>query len=167
MPSQGVPNNQGMGGGSYSNQYGSPYNNSYNQPVQGLMTPFDIAGLVGFVICVLSTFMPHASINFFGSEMSVKLMDDGRDGIIFLILCIAGGVLLFLKKYKPSFILSNINLDIVLIETVVTKSKLSEASSGYIDLNNIIQFGAGFYLLWVGAIVAFIALLLKLKEVRN
>lgn len=102
--------------------------------------------MIGNAILILSLFLPFASVSAWGIKGSVKLFDGG-DGWVFLVAALIVTGLLFLKKEVLNIVLASIQFVLVLFEA----SNGRDVVSGY---SSLAKFGAGYYLLIFGGIIA-------------
>lgn len=102
--------------------------------------------MIGNAILILSLFLPFASVSVWGIKGSVKLFDGG-DGWVFLVAALIVTGLLFLKKEVLNIVLASIQFVLVLFEA----SNGRDVVSGY---SSSAKFGAGYYLLIFGGIIA-------------
>lgn len=106
----------------------------------------------GSLLCLISVFLPFLSVSL--SE-SMSLFKDGEDGVIFLITAIVIIALSMLRVNTLNIILTLIQGIFAIYETMSAKSELS-------DYGSMVQYGAGFYLLLIGGIVAFVGAIIGL-----
>ena len=85
----------------------------------------------------------------------MPLFKDGEDGVIFLITAIVIIALSMLRVNTLNIILTLIQGIFAIYETMSAKSELS-------DYGSMVQYGAGFYLLLIGGIVAFVGAIIGL-----
>lgn len=102
--------------------------------------------MIGNAILILSLFLPFASVSAWGIKGSVKLFDGG-DGWVFLVAALIVTGLLFLHKEVLNIVLASIQFVSVLFEA----SNGRDVVSGY---SSLAKFGAGYYLLIFGGIIA-------------
>ena len=130
-----------------------PYANSaaYAPAGAGFKRKFNaghFAVMGGSLLCLISVFLPFLTVSLFGFSESMSLFKDGDDGIIFLVTAIVIIALSMLRVNTLNIILTLIQGIFTIYETVSAKSELS-------DYGSMVQYGAGFYLLLIGGIVAF------------
>lgn len=109
----------------------------------------------GSLLCLISVFLPFLSVSLFGYSESMSLFKDGEDGVIFLITAIVIIALSMLRVNTLNIILTLIQGIFAIYETMSAKSELS-------DYGSMVQYGAGFYLLLIGGIVAFVGAIIGL-----
>ena len=109
----------------------------------------------GSLLCLISVFLPFLSVSLFGYSDSMTLFKDGEDGVIFLITAIVIIALSMLRVNTLNIILTLIQGIFAIYETMSAKSELS-------DYGSMVQYGAGFYLLLIGGIVAFVGAIIGL-----
>lgn len=103
----------------------------------------------GSLFCLISVFLPFLTVSLFGYSESMSLFKDGEDGVIFLITAIVVFALSMLRVNTLNIILTLIQGIFAVYETMSAKDELS-------DYGSMVQYGAGFYLLLIGGIVAFV-----------
>lgn len=106
----------------------------------------------GSLLCLISVFLPFLSVSLFGYSESMSLFKDGEDGVIFLITALS-----MLRVNTLNIILTLIQGIFAIYETMSAKSELSDY-----DFGSMVQYGAGFYLLLIGGIVAFVGAIIGL-----
>ena len=109
----------------------------------------------GSLLCLISVFLPFLTVSLFGYSESMSLFKDGEDGVIFLITAIVIIALSMLRVNTLNIILTLIQGIFAIYETMSAKSELS-------DYGSMVQYGAGFYLLLIGGIVAFVGAIIGL-----
>lgn len=109
----------------------------------------------GSLFCLISVFLPFLTVSLFGYSESMALFKDGKDGVIFLITAIVIFALSMLRVNTLNIILTLIQGIFAVYETMSAKDKLS-------DYGSMVQYGAGFYLLLIGGIVAFVGAIIGL-----
>ena len=109
----------------------------------------------GSLLCLISVFLPFLAVSLFGYSDSMTLFKDGEDGVIFLITAIVIIALSMLRVNTLNIILTLIQGIFAIYETMNAKSELS-------DYGSMVQYGAGFYLLLIGGIVAFVGAIIGL-----
>ena len=109
----------------------------------------------GSLLCLISVFLPFLSVSLFGYSESMSLFKDGEDGVIFLITAIVIIALSMLRVNTLNIILTLIQGIFAIYETMSAKSELS-------DYGSMVQYGAGFYLLLIGGIVALVGAIIGL-----
>lgn len=114
----------------------------------------NVVGLIGCAVVLIANFLPFASVSAFGYSQSVSLMDDGKDGIIFLVLSIVTAVLIFIKNDTLALIAGVITGGIGIYEIIHTSSQLGVYAS-------YVTKGAGYYLLLIGSIVLLASVVVK------
>ena len=127
----------------------------------GFMNKFiiqnNVVGLIACVIILIANFLPFISVNASNYSQSVSLMDDGKDGIIFLVLSIITAVLIFIKKDTLALITGIITSGFGVYDILDTSYKLSDLGvyASYVTKE------AGYYLLLIGAIILFASVIVK------
>lgn len=111
----------------------------------------------GSLLCLISVFLPFLTVSLFGYSESMTLFKDGEDGVIFLITAIVIIALSMLRVNTLNIILTLIQGIFAIYETMSAKSELSDY-----DFGSMVQYGAGFYLLLIGGIVAFVGAIIGL-----
>ncbi len=109
----------------------------------------------GSLFCLISVFLPFLTVSLFGYSESMTLFKDGEDGVIFLITAIVVFALSMLRVNTLNIILTLIQGIFAVYETMSAKDELS-------DYGSMVQYGAGFYLLLIGGIVAFVGAIIGL-----
>lgn len=109
----------------------------------------------GSLFCLISVFLPFLTVSLFGYSESMSLFKDGEDGVIFLITAILVFALSMLRVNTLNIILTLIQGIFAVYETMSAKDELS-------DYGSMVQYGAGFYLLLIGGIVAFVGAIIGL-----
>ena len=109
----------------------------------------------GSLFCLISVFLPFLTVSLFGYSESMSLFKDGEDGVIFLIMAIMIIALSMLRVNTLNIILTLIQGIFAVYETMSAKDELS-------DYGSMVQYGAGFYLLLIGGIVAFVGAIIGL-----
>ena len=109
----------------------------------------------GSLFCLISVFLPFLTFSLFGYSESMSLFKDGEDGVIFLITAIVVFALSMLRVNTLNIILTLIQGIFAVYETMSAKDELS-------DYGSMVQYGAGFYLLLIGGIVAFVGAIIGL-----
>lgn len=109
----------------------------------------------GSLFCLISVFLPFLTVSLFGYSESMTLFKDGEDGVIFLITAIVIFALSMLRVNTLNIILTLIQGIFAVYETMSAKDELS-------DYGSMVQYGAGFYLLLIGGIVAFVGAIIGL-----
>lgn len=109
----------------------------------------------GSLFCLISVFLPFLTVSLFGYSESMALFKDGKDGVIFLITAIVIFALSMLRVNTLNIILTLIQGIFAVYETMSAKDELS-------DYGSMVQYGAGFYLLLIGGIVAFVGAIIGL-----
>lgn len=109
----------------------------------------------GSLFCLISVFLPFLTVSLFGYSESMSLFKDGEDGVIFLITAIMVFALSMLRVNTLNIILTLIQGIFAVYETMSAKDELS-------DYGSMVQYGAGFYLLLIGGIVAFVGAIIGL-----
>lgn len=108
--------------------------------------------MIGNAILILSLLLPFASVSALGIKESVKLFD-GSDGWVFLIAALIVTGLLFLHKEVLNIVLAAIQFLLVFVKVSDGKDLVSHY--GYVA-----KFGAGYYLLILGGIIALVGAIL-------
>ena len=101
----------------------------------------------GSLLCLISVFLPFLTVSLFGYSESMTF--------IFLITAIVIIALSMLRVNTLNIILTLIQGIFAIYETMNAKSELS-------DYGSMVQYGAGFYLLLIGGIVAFVGAIIGL-----
>ena len=114
----------------------------------------NLVGLIACAVILIANFLPFASVGVMGYSQSVSLMDDGKDGIIFLALSIITAVLIFIKKDTIALITGIITGGLGIYEIIHTNSQLGVYAS-------YVTKGAGYYLLLIGSIVLLASVIAK------
>lgn len=109
----------------------------------------------GSLFCLISVFLPFLTVSIFGYSESMTLFKDGEDGVIFLITAIVVFALSMLRVNTLNIILTLIQGIFAVYETMSANDELS-------DYGSMFQYGAGFYLLLIGGIVAFVGAIIGL-----
>ena len=109
----------------------------------------------GSLFCLISVFLPFLTVSLFGYSESMSLFKDGEDGVIFLITAIVVFALSMLRVNTLNIILTLIQGIFAVYETMSAKDELS-------DYGSMVQYGAGFYLLLIGGIGAFVGAIIGL-----
>ena len=109
----------------------------------------------GSLFCLISVFLPFLTVSLFGYSESMALFKDGEDGVIFLITAIVIFALSMLRVNTLNIILTLIQGIFAVYETMSAKDELS-------DYGSMVQYGACFYLLLIGGIVAFVGAIIGL-----
>ena len=109
----------------------------------------------GSLFCLISVFLPFLTVSLFGYSESMTLFKDGEDGVVFLITAIVIFALSMLRVNTLNIILTLIQGIFAVYETMSAKDELS-------DYGSMVQYGAGFYLLLIGGIVAFVGAIIGL-----
>ena len=109
----------------------------------------------GSLFCLISVFLPFLTVSLFGYSESMSLFKDGEDGVIFLITAIVVFALSMLRVNTLNIVLTLIQGIFAIYETMSAKDELS-------DYGSMVQYGAGFYLLLIGGIVAFVGAIIGL-----
>ena len=109
----------------------------------------------GSLFCLISVFLPFLTVSLFGYSESMSLFKDGEDGVIFLITAIVIIALSMLRVNTLNIVLTLIQGIFAIYETMSAKDELS-------DYGSMVQYGAGFYLLLIGGIVAFVGAIIGL-----
>lgn len=132
-----------------------PYANSAGAGFKRKFNAGHFAVMGGSLLCLISVFLPFLSVSLFGYSESMSLFKDGEDGVIFLITAIVIIALSMLRVNTLNIILTLIQGIFAIYETMSAKSELS-------DYGSMVQYGAGFYLLLIGGIVAFVGAIIGL-----
>jgi len=118
-----------------------------------------ILGIIGNVLLIIAVFLPIYSVSILGYTQSVSYIQG--DGVIVLILAIVNLVLIFADKIgeKVEFFKKLTNPKFTLIPTAIIAIMLimlstSFSSSGLSSLGSMGGLSIGFWLLWVGVVVA-------------
>ena len=110
-----------------------------------------IIAAVGTLLALLGMVLPFVKISFFGLSESMNLLFTDRFyvfGFIAFLVCVAGTVLSFLKKYLPGAILTVVGGALMLIVFIVNNNDLG-------DLGSLASKGIG----WVFCLLSFIVLI--------
>lgn len=132
-----------------------PYANSAGAGFKRKFNAGHFAVMGGSLLCLISVFLPFLSVSLFGYSESMSLFKDGEDGVIFLITAIVIIALSMLRVNTLNIILTLIQGIFAIYETMSAKSELS-------DYGSMVQYGAGFYLLLIGGIVALVGAIIGL-----
>ena len=132
-----------------------PYANSAGAGFKRKFNAGHFAVMGGSLLCLISVFLPFLTVSLFGYSESMSLFKDGEDGVIFLITAIVIIALSMLRVNTLNIILTLIQGIFAIYETMSAKSELS-------DYGSMVQYGAGFYLLLIGGIVAFVGAIIGL-----
>lgn len=134
-----------------------PYANSAGAGFKRKFNAGHFAVMGGSLLCLISVFLPFLTVSLFGYSESMSLFKDGEDGVIFLITAIVIIALSMLRVNTLNIILTLIQGIFAIYETMSAKSELSDY-----DFGSMVQYGAGFYLLLIGGIVAFVGAIIGL-----
>lgn len=126
-----------------------PYANSAGAGFKRKFNAGHFAVMGGSLLCLISVFLPFLTVSLFGYSESMSLFKDGEDGVIFLITAIVIIALSMLRVNTLNIILTLIQGIFAIYETMSAKSELS-------DYGSMVQYGAGFYLLLIGAIIGLV-----------
>ena len=118
------------------------------------LSRMNIIGIVASIAVLLAVFLPFASIDIFGTKESVSLID-GSDGILFIIIAVAGAV----------FSVLNLNIVVIIAGAISTVFFFIEnANLSGSDADELTQLAAsmiqkefGYYLLIIGSIGLIVA----------
>lgn len=132
-----------------------PYANSAGAGFKRKFNAGHFAVMGGSLLCLISVFLPFLTVSLFGYSESMSLFKDGEDGVIFLITAIVIIALSMLRVNTLNIILTLIQGIFAIYETMSAKSELS-------DYGSMVQYGAGFYLLLIGGIVALVGAIIGL-----
>lgn len=132
-----------------------PYANSAGAGFKRKFNAGHFAVMGESLLCLISVFLPFLTVSLFGYSESMSLFKDGEDGVIFLITAIVIIALSMLRVNTLNIILTLIQGIFAIYETMSAKSELS-------DYGSMVQYGAGFYLLLIGGIVAFVGAIIGL-----
>lgn len=134
-----------------------PYANSAGAGFKRKFNAGHFAVMGGSLLCLISVFLTFLTVSLFGYSESMSLFKDGEDGVIFLITAIVIIALSMLRVNTLNIILTLIQGIFAIYETMSAKSELSDY-----DFGSMVQYGAGFYLLLIGGIVAFVGAIIGL-----
>lgn len=117
----------------------------------------------GSLLCLISVFLPFLSVSLFGFKESMSLFKDGDDGVIFLVAAIVVIVFSLLRVDVLNIILTLIQGGFAVFEILNANQELGDLS-GY---SFMVNYEAGYYLLLIGGIAAFVGaivgLILRIK----
>lgn len=116
-----------------------------------LFLPANLLGILGCVIVLFSVFLTFVSVSLWGFSRSVSLMD-GDDGMIFLVAAVIGAVLCFIGKPVVQ-IVSLVYSCLLAIMALYETSNMDSALGDMGSYSSMVQRGAGYYLLIIGALV--------------
>lgn len=132
--------------------------------VSSRMKPFVV--LAALVIGI-SSFLPYLSISLFGSTLSRSLMDGG-DGIFVIIVAAIAMICAAMDKYKASLVMGVVALALFLFENSHVQSLLSSSTNDDALATSLarsmLQNGAGYYGLLIGAIALMLFSFLALND---
>jgi len=110
----------------------------------------NIPGIVAGILLIFSTFFPYATIEVFGSKMSVSLIQ-GSDGVLVIIIGLIVIGLSFFRVNLGVVITGAISLLFAIIKNVLLYHV--DGDDFYKELaKSMIQKGAGFYLLYLASV---------------
>jgi hypothetical protein len=121
-----------------------------------------ILGIIGGVLLVIGVFCPLVGVDFMGQSMNVAYIGSGTgtswEGLVLILLGIAGIALAVLRKYKFLLILGIIAIAILAYDYFSFKSKMSEQLAGAGDamreqMENAVSMKWGWIVLLLGALV--------------
>ena len=124
-----------------------------------------ILGIVGGVLLLIGVFCPIFGIELMGDSQNVAYMGSGTtswEGLVMILLGIAGIALAVLRKYKLLLIPGILALVVLAYDYFTYKSKMSEALAGAGDavraqMENAVSLKWGWIVLILGAIALLIA----------
>jgi hypothetical protein len=124
-----------------------------------------ILGIVGGVLLLIGVFCPLVGVDFMGQSMTVSYIGSSTgtswEGLLMILLGIAGIALAVLRKYKLLLIPGIIALAIIAYDYFSFKSKMSEmmsaAGSRSTELENAVSMKWGWIVLILGALALLIA----------
>lgn len=119
-----------------------------------------ILGIVGGVLLLIGVFCPLVGVDFMGQSMTVSYIGSGTgtswEGLLMILLGIAGIALAVLRKYKLLLIPGILALAIVAYDYFSFKSKMSEmmsaAGTRSTELENAVSMKWGWIVLILGAL---------------
>jgi hypothetical protein len=120
-----------------------------------------ILGIIGGVLLVIGVFCPLIGVDVLGQSMNVSYLGSGTgtswEGLVLILLGIAGIALAVLRKSKFLLILGVIAIAILAYDYFSFKSKLSEQLAGAGDavreqMENAISMKWGWIVLLLGAL---------------
>lgn len=106
----------------------------------------------GSLFCLISVFLPFLSVSLFGFKESMSLFKDGDDGVIFLVAAIVVIVFSLLRVDVLNIILTLIQGGFAVFEIANANQELGDLG----DYSSMVNYEAGYYLLLIGGIVAFV-----------
>ena len=123
----------------------------------------NIYGIIASALILLSVFLPFVSVDFFGTKMSVSLLD-GSDGILFIIIAIVGAVVSVLGKNIIVIITGAVSTLFFFIEN----ANLSGDDDYYSELaSSMLQKGPGYFFLLIGSLGLLIAGIVVFVQKKN
>jgi hypothetical protein len=118
-----------------------------------------ILGIVGGVLLLIGVFCPLVGVDFLGQSMTVSYIGSGNtswEGLLMILLGIAGIALAVLRKYKLLLVPGILALAIVAYDYFSFKAKMSEmlsaAGSRSSELENAVSMKWGWVVLILGAL---------------
>ncbi len=118
-----------------------------------------ILGIVGGVLLLIGVFCPLVGVDFLGQSMTVSYIGSGNtswEGLLMILLGIAGIALAVLRKYKLLLIPGILALAIIAYDYFSFKAKMSEmlsaAGSRSTELENAVSMKWGWIVLILGAL---------------
>lgn len=118
-----------------------------------------ILGIVGGVLLLIGVFCPLVGVDFMGQSMSVSYIGSGNtswEGLLMILLGIAGIALAVLRKYKLLLVPGILALAIIAYDYFSFKAKMSEmlsaAGSRSTELENAVSMKWGWIVLILGAL---------------
>jgi hypothetical protein len=119
-----------------------------------------ILGIIGGVLLIIGVFCPLIGVDIMGQSMNVSYLGSGNtswEGLVMILLGIAGIALAVLRKYKYLLILGVLAIAILAYDYFSFKSKLSERLAGAGDavrdqMANAISMKWGWIVLILGAL---------------
>jgi hypothetical protein len=118
-----------------------------------------ILGIVGGVLLLIGVFCPLVGVDFLGQSMTVSYIGSGNtswEGLLMILLGIAGIALAVLRKYKLLLVPGILALAIIAYDYFSFKAKMSEmlsaAGSRSAELENAVSMKWGWIVLILGAL---------------
>ena len=125
----------------------------------------NIFGIIASVVLLLSSFLPFVSVDVFGSSLSASLMD-GPDGIIVIIVAIAGIVFSLLGIDIATIIAGAVAMIIFFVENAQFSEATGDDEFGALAAA-MIDKGAGYYFLLLGSICLIIAGIIRFIQKKK
>ena len=119
-----------------------------------------ILGIVGGVLLLIGVFCPLVGVDFLGQSMTVSYIGSGTgtswEGLLMILLGIAGIALAVLRKYKLLLIPGILSLAIIAYDYFSFKSKMSEmisaAGTRSAELESAVSMKWGWIVLILGGL---------------